>query len=163
MCVRAGPGLCLGPVSPSVPGPGPGYHTLIPPTLTKLKTASETVKWYNNQRGPETESVRLSQWTMSKWRKSAVIRGLVLCKKVVFLTAAWAGHIPSIVIISTFVIFIQDQDLVFNLVDLRKWIDCIDFYDGLGWSNGLSCSCFVFVHDDYCLLLFLPPYAVGKC
>ena len=40
MCVRAGPGLCLGPVSPSVPGPGPGYHTLIPPNSDKTEAVS---------------------------------------------------------------------------------------------------------------------------
>ena len=59
MCVRAGPGLCLGPVSPSVPGPGPGYHTLIPPNSDKTENClrdSDTTS-----RGPESESERLSQ------------------------------------------------------------------------------------------------------
>ena len=60
MCVRTGPGLCLGPVSPSVPGPGPGYHTLIPPNSDKTETASETVMQQSedqrvSQRGSHSE------------------------------------------------------------------------------------------------------------
>ena len=120
---RAGPGLCLGPVSPGVPGPGPGYHN------SQLRfwqnENCRDIQWYTS----DTGGAGADQWGPIQWSNSVLkvakvgrLRSVpVLCKKVMFWTAR-AGRIPSIVIIFTFVILIQFTfNLCFFFV-LRKWI-----------------------------------------
>ena len=130
MCGRAGPGLCLGLVSPGAPGPGPGYHNSHPSQLWQnencLGNSDSTIV------AAGTKAVRLFTVKVSGCSKLGVkISYLLLFKKVVFWTAR-PGRIPSIVIIFTFVILIQDLRLTWIFFfEKVNWVHDDHVYDGL--------------------------------